>query len=221
MDLAEPKKLSGLTLDESSHSYRWNGELVPNVTKIIAPWTDWSRIPAAVLEAARDRGKVRHKLVEADCFGTTDEYDWPEWTAGARKAWERCKEETGFVCWMSERRLYHRALGYAGTADLFGEFTKLKNVRGPVNVDVKGSDFARAAIGLQLAAYTAAWNEDAPKDLRVPSENRFALILADNGSYRLLSIKDREAFINRDDWIDFVAALRQHRFRERHYGSRT
>jgi hypothetical protein len=202
-----------LTFDEEKHEYRWGGRVVPNVTRIIAPWTDWSLIPPDRLEAARQRGKVRHKLVEADCMGTTHLYDWPEWTAGARRAWERCKEETGFVAWTSEQRLYHRVYGYAGTADLFGEATKLKGANGPLNWDVKGSEYAGAAIGLQLAAYTCAWNEDAPKDMKVPMANRFALILQDDGKYRL------SRYLDPEDWIDFLAALRQLRFRERHYGS--
>lgn len=215
MDQREQQKLAGLTFDPVAHRYFWNGRPVPNVTRIIEPWTDWSRIPPAVLERARQKGTVRHKLVEADCLGTTDQYEWPEWTKGARQAWEKCKAETGFVAWASERKLYHRLYGFAGTADLFGEFTKLKGVAGPCNVDVKGSDYAGAAIGLQLAAYTDTWNEDAPKDLRVPMLNRFALILKDNGSYQLIRYPDP------DDWMDFVAALRQFKFREKHYGSST
>lgn len=203
-----------LTFDEKEHRYYWGGRLVPNVTRLIEPWTDWSRIPPDVLERARQRGQVRHKLVEADCLGTTHLYDWPAWTAGARRAWERCKDETGFVAWFSEKQLYHRIYGYAGTADLFGEATKLKNVKGPVNWDVKGSEYAGRAIGLQLAAYTNAWNEEAPKDLRVPNANRFALILKDDGTYKL------PRYDEGDDWIDFLAALRQWKFKEKHYGSR-
>lgn len=213
MDLAERQGVTpGLTFDEGPHRYYWNGRPVPNVTSIIAPWTDWSLIPPERLEAARQRGKARHKMVEVDCLGLEHEYTWPEWIAGARMAWERFKDDTGFICWTPEKKLYHRVYGYAGTADLFGELPKLgKKVNGPANIDVKGSEYAGPAIGLQLGAYTQAWNEDAPKDLRIPMANRFALILGDDGKYRLSRYPDPE------DWIDFLAALRQHRFRERHY----
>jgi hypothetical protein len=199
-----------LTFDEKAHRYFWHGQPVPNVTRVLAPWTDYSHIPPATLERAQQEGKAVHFYVEQDCIGLAHKFGWPDWMAGHIKAWGRFKEETSFQCWFAERKLYNRKMGYAGTADLFGELPSV----GPVCIDVKRSFYAGPIIGLQTAAYTDSHNGDAPKDMRVPSENRFALRLDADGKYRL------QRFPDPDDWMDFVAALRQHRFREKHYVSR-
>lgn len=204
-----------LTFDAASHTYRWEGQLVPNVTRVLAPWCDYSHIPAEVLARAQHQGVAVHKMVEEHCKGLAHRFTWPDWMAGHINAWHRFVEETGFQCWFSEHKIFHKKLRYAGTPDLIGELPKLRDVKGPANIDVKRSFYAGPIIGLQTAAYTEAHNSDAPKDLKVPTANRFALRLDADGTYRL------QRYAGEDDWVDFVAALRQHRFREKHYGSRT
>lgn len=201
-----------LTFDEPRHIYHFSGRLVPSVTQVIAPWCDFSMIPPDVLEKARQEGQAIHKMVELICKGLA--FDMPEWMRGHRLAFDRFVEDTGFECWAAEKRLYHE-IGYAGTADLFGMLPKLRNVLGPANLDIKRSFYGGPTIGLQLAAYSRAWNEEAPKDMAIPDANRFALRLDADGKYRL------QRFPGPDDWVDFLAALRQHKFKERHYGSRT
>ena len=34
--------MSGLTFDEATHTYRFNGNVVPGVTSILSPLTDFS-----------------------------------------------------------------------------------------------------------------------------------------------------------------------------------
>lgn len=201
-----------LSFDEPSHTYRWNERVVPSVTQALAPWCDFSHIPPAVLERARQQGVAIHKMVELLCNGLP--FAMPDWMHGHREAFNRFLDDTGFECWAAERRLYH-PIGYAGTADLFGLMPKLgRKVSGPVNIDVKRSFYGGPIIGLQTAGYSRAWNAEAPKDMQVPEANRYALRLDADGKYRLQRYPDP------DDWIDFLAALRQHHFREKHYGNR-
>lgn len=206
-----------LTFDEAAHIYHWKGVRVPNVTSIIAPLTDYSMIPAATLERARQQGIAVHKMVELDCKGELNLAPWneeqqtglPEWLLPYYAAWCRFKDETGFECWDAERRDYHEGLGYAGTLDLAGSLRKLPKVKGPALVDVKRSFLAGPAIGLQLVAYERMRNERVTKDLR--THYRFALRLDKDCGYRLQEYSDP------DDWGAFVACLQQLRWKEKHY----
>lgn len=198
-----------LTFEESSHTYRWNGVVVPNVTKIISPLTDYSHIPSATLARAQAEGIAVHKLVELDCKNDLNLDLLPEWLRPYFKAWCRFKDETGFECWDAERRFYNESLGYAGTLDLAGLLPKLPKVKGGAMIDVKRSLYAGPAIGLQTIAYEGGRNALVPKDLR--TSRRFALILKPDESYRLPEFNDP------DDRGAFLACLQQFRWKEKHY----
>lgn len=202
-----------LTFDSAAHRYYWHGQPVPNVTRIIAPLTDYSRIPPEVLQRAQEQGKAIHKMVELDCRGRLDTDNLPEWMRPRYRAWCNFKAQTGFICWDSERMGYCEAFGYGYTLDLAGRMPLLKNVKGGALIDIKRSLYGGAAIGLQLAAYEEARNREVEKDLR--TVHRFALLLNDNESYRL------EPFTDRDDYLAFFACLQQLRWREKHYGKRS
>lgn len=201
-----------LTFDETAHVYYWHGKPRPNVTRIIAPLTDYSMIPAARLERARQQGVAVHRMVELDCKNDLDVATLPEWLRPYLAAWHRFKDETGFECWDAERRFYNERLGYAGTLDLAGILHKLPKIRDGAIIDVKRSLFGGPAIGLQTVAYEDGRNALVPKDLR--TRYRFALILNADGSYRLPEYNDP------DDRAAFLACLQQTRWKEKHYGNR-
>lgn len=198
-----------LAFDAATHTYTWQGEVVPHVTGIISHLTSYDRIPPESLERARQQGVAVHKMVELDCKGTLA--DLPEWMFGHFDAWCRFKAESGFECWASERYLFHSRLGYAGTVDLVGLLPKLRTSKKPAVLDVKRSFYAGPAIGLQTAGYLEAANT-APGMDRI--EERYALKLDANGTYRLQRYEDR------DDSIAFLACLQQLRWKEKHYGNR-
>jgi len=199
-----------LTFDQAAHQYFWNGARVPNVTSILAPLTDYSRIPPDVLERARQQGIAIHRMVELDCKNDLDSV--PEWMKGHHEAWCKFKDDTGFECWFSESKVYHEKMGYAGTPDLGGLLTKLKTTKpklsAPALIDVKRSFYAGPVIGLQLAAYEMARNSTVLKDLR--TELRFALRLDADGKYRL------EPFVDRNDFAVFTAQLATYRWKEKY-----
>lgn len=199
-----------LAFDPIAHEYRWNGAVIPHVTGIIAPLTNYDKIPPDVLERARQEGTAVHKMVELDCKNDLDLVKLPAWMAGRYSAWIRFKEETGFECWASERQVYHQRLGYGGTLDLEGVLPKLRTSKKPAVIDVKRSFYAGPAIGLQTAAYEGAANSEKRRDA---IEERYALLLNANGTYRLQRYEDR------DDHAAFLACLQQLRWKEKHYGS--
>ena len=196
-----------LTFDAPAHHYFWNGVRVPNVTSILAPLTDYSKIPRGQLERARQQGIAVHKMVELDCKGDLDTDALPEWMAGHFAAWEKFKAEIDFELWSSEQPVYHKGMSYAGTLDLTGMPCNLKH-KDAALIDVKRSFYAGPVIGLQLAAYEKARNDSVEKALR--TKHRFALRLDVDGQYRL------EAFEDRNDFTVFTACLALHRWKERH-----
>ena len=183
-----------LEFDEPSHTYRIDGRVVPSVTQVLKPLTDFSHIDPATLENARQEGVAIHKMVELDVTGDLDEDQLPDWLRGRLKAWRSFRDMTGLHPIAAELRM--AGPGVAGTLDLVVRVRKAVWL-----VDLKRSLYAGRAIGLQTAAYARLWNALRP-ELRVT--NRFALVLADNGTYRLTEFKDPH-----DDAV-FMAALVMH-----------
>lgn len=203
-----------LTFDEAGHRYFWNGKRVPNVTSIIAALTDYSKIPPDQLEIARQQGIQIHKMVELDCRGDLDlehffSDDAVGWMHGHYQGWLKFKADTGFLCWDSERRVYHHLLGYAGTLDLAGILPHLEGREKRAIIDVKRSLFGGPSIGLQTIGYQDARNAIVERDRR--TERRFALVLRADGTYRLTEYDDH------DDRAAFLACLQQLRWRAKHY----
>lgn len=198
-----------LTFDEATHTYRWNGDVVPNVTRVIAPLTDYSRIPPDTLARAQAEGIAVHKMVELHCRGTLKEV--PDWMRGHLAAWEKFLAESGMDVWLSEHRVYHPAMRYAGTLDLYGEVKKLKAFTGPALLDVKRSFYGGPAIGLQTAAYDTALATD---KAITRARHRAALQLRPDGTYRLKKFDDKM------DHAVFAAMLTTQRWKEKNYASR-
>ena len=195
-----------LTFDAPTHTYFWNDSPVPNVTSILSGLVDYSRVPPERLLKAQQEGIAIHKMVELDCDNRLDVAALPEWMKPLYAGWQRFKEETGFVAFLSEKPLYHRSLRYAGTPDLAGEAPKLKKVKGAVLIDVKRGLYAGSVIGLQTAAYAEllACDMDYPR-----IKHRFALVLGPD-KYTLT------AFDDPSDKAVFVAQLSIYRWKERH-----
>lgn len=199
-----------LTFDEAAHRYYWHGQWVPNVTSILKPLTDYSMIPPAVLEHARQQGVAVHKMVDLHCRNDLDEATLPEWMTGHFAAWKRFLAESRFEVWGSERRLFHPKMCYAGTLDLIGIFRDGDYAGEPSIIDIKRSLFAGPVIGLQLSGYMHAWNDSLKVGDARKVSGRYALQLRDNGTYRL------EPFEDKGDWATFVAMLTQWRWKHKH-----
>ncbi|MHB0965551.1 MAG: hypothetical protein ACYC36_03765 [Bellilinea sp.] len=196
-----------LEFNEERHEYRWNGVIVPSVTQILKPLTDFSRISPAILEHARQQGVAIHKMVELELAGDLDISSLPEWMLPYYTAWGKFVAETGFECVASEQQVYHNKLGYAGTVDLVGA---MRGAGGLALLDIKRSLSAGAVIGLQLSGYAQAWDsQDIPGRAHV-IKHRYALQLIQNGTYKL------EPFNDPSDSSAFLACLTMHRWREKH-----
>lgn len=186
-----------LTFDAAAHEYRWNGRLVPNVTRVLQPLTDLGRIPADALEIARQKGVAVHRMVDLDFLGDLDEDRLPEWMRPVLDTWRKFVAESGFRTVVSEHRVYHSTYGYAGTLDRYGE---LVHAGAFAFIDVKRSFLAGNVIGMQLIAYQRAYI-DQEKDRNAKKALRYALRLNENAPYRL------EPYTDEDQFQDFLACL--------------
>ena len=198
-----------LTFNEDRHEYFWDGKIVPSVTKIIAPLSDYSHIQSGVMEKARAEGNAIHHMVEWFEDGVLDEANLPAWMRPRLAAWKKFKAESGWETDACEKRLYHKQFGYAGTCDLCGTAPKFPKLKGRGIVDLKRSLYDDPATGVQTAAYAEAENHMQGRHVMLINW-RAGLKLNDDGRYRLHQFKSKA------DWPTFLACLTVHRFKEQH-----
>lgn len=140
--------------DPEQHEYRIDGVRVPSVTEILGILTDFSGIPDAVLENARDRGEKLAKALNLYNRGALDPGSCDDETRSGVDAWAQYLEDTGAVVVESETPVFHVGLKYAGTPDCVlavGNRYKIP--------DVKASYAPPPTVGAQTSAYAAAWTE--------------------------------------------------------------
>ncbi len=184
-----------LTFDPGSHTYCWDGKEVPGVTSILGAegFVDdrW------FTDEARDRGKAVHRVCELWNRRILDQYDYDWKLDPYLTAWERFEIETGAGDWeLIEHRVYHEALGYAGTFDVLGPVFGTRTL-----VDIKSGE-PGAAAAIQTAAYVAAHDG--------PWCGRMAVHLMPDGRYR---IHDYGLETQLSDLETFAAALRINRWK--------
>lgn len=198
-----------LEFDEPTHTYRFDGKPVANVTRILASESPYGSLDPAMLEIARQKGKHVHKMIELDVAGTLDEGTLPDWMIPALVEWRRFRADTHFEVMFSEKKLFHPVFRYAGTLDLFGHLYPGTHVATPALIDLKRSFLAGHVTGLQTVAYLDALAYDADFEQLSPAEQkristktqRFAMRLREDGRYKL------ERFADPKDRTDFLAAL--------------
>ena len=118
MAVVLPDTSKELTFDDAKHIYRLNGIIIPSVTQVMKPLSDetYRDVDAKVLRRAAGKGTAVHNAIENYLsFGIEDIE--PE-HAGYFTAFLRWFSEYNPQVIAAEYRLYHKFMGYAGTADL-------------------------------------------------------------------------------------------------------
>lgn len=199
-----------LSFDEPTHVYRWNGNVVPGVTRALDGLTDYRWVTAEQLELAREEGKAIHYMVELYAKNDLDERELDPWFGPRLVALKKLIADTQMKVIASEEKVYHPGFGYAGCLDLAATLVVPGMDKKPIEaraiLDVKRSFAAGAAIGLQLAAYMEAKNAASTEKF----DRRYALQLRDDGTYRLREFDDKS------DFQTFLACLIRHKWKERH-----
>ena len=188
---------------ESGHIYRVDGKVVPSVTQILEPLNNFDNVPPHVLETAAERGKAVHRLCEYHDYG--QEVDVPWELSGYLDAWIAFLAGTGCEVELIELRLYHEAMGYAGTLDRLLRHPKGKRVLG----DIKATYDHVPTVGPQTAAYEWLWNSNNEDD---HIDERWSIRLMKDGKFDLVPLKERS------DFSIFTSALNISNWRAKHYG---
>jgi hypothetical protein len=146
-----------LQFNEERHEYTLGGVVYPSVSEIIAPLVDFSRIPAATLEFARDRGVAVHKACELLDLGTLD------WTTVDERISPYITSYEAFLNsfslrWTSiEQREHHKTMYYAGTPDRRGIvreiLTQGRESTKTILVDIKATYALAPSVQVQLSGY--------------------------------------------------------------------
>jgi hypothetical protein len=187
-----------LEFDAPSHTYRLAGRRLPSVTEILGILVDFSDVPPAVLENARRRGEQVHAMIDLDNREQLDESSVTDELAPYLEAWRRFLSESGAVVISSELRVYHAKLGYAGTADLLLDWNGRY-----VLPDIKATSVVPKTVGVQTAAYAAAYHEMHGGRGRRPER---ACIHLKDGKHQVHWRRDQA------DYQMFVSCLNVYRF---------
>lgn len=175
-----------ITFDEETHTYTAGGVIVPSVTQIISAAGLYGNT-SFYTEESRLRGSYVHQIIEYHLSGELDESTIDESLRPYFDAWLRFVEESKYESEECEKRLAHNYLRYAGTIDHVGHLNGLFSI-----IDVKTGQSIHPATAIQTAGYSGLLNTYAA---------RFALLLKDDGTYKLQSYKSSE------DKDVFLAAL--------------
>lgn len=187
-----------LTLDEATHTYRLGEVVVPSVTQVLRPLSNFDAIPKHVLEAKADLGRRVHYACQLDDENDLDEdsveFDVDPYLQG----WRKFLRESGAVVLLNEQQVFDPVWRFAGTLDNVLCLDGFKWV-----VDKKTCFTVPMAAGPQTAAYLRALGDDTVT-------HRAAVRLRPDGTYRF------DPLSGADDWSVFMSCLTLHRFKERH-----
>lgn len=191
-----------LCFDEATHTYTYNGNVLPSVTQVIDfAYNAFENIPWAVLEQARQRGQAVHRATELWDEGTLDVGTLDDSIAPYLSAWIKFKEDVDLIICAREKITYNLKDGYAGKLDVKGVGRRLRNSCMSI-FDIKSAESPIELTGLQTGAY-----EQAERWLRLLTGtcNRYGVYLSRNGTYRLVQ------YDHANDFLRFKKALRDYK----------
>lgn len=189
--------MSELQLDAEHHIYTRNGKVLPSVTQIIKPITEYSSmISEEVMEHAARRGRAVHKACEIIDMGLEFAEPLDEEIVPYVDAWKLFCAEKRVTITATEQILFHPTMHYAGTFDAIGMIGNDEWL-----IDRKAITQLTPAIGVQTAGYAGMLGRKV---------RRAAVQLKPDGKYIF------EEYPLRTDWPVFVACLTVFNFKHNH-----
>ena len=157
---------------------------LPRVTEILQSvglGPDFSAVPPAALEYARERGRAVHAAIEAEVYGYLDETTLSEDVRVRLDAYRRFVKESGYQTTHTEIEVASTTWRYRGHPDSIGWLGTPRTL-----LDWKATEavFLDAA-AYQLAGYRVAWNEQRPC---YPIDAAAVVQLKGDGTYRVHEI---------------------------------
>lgn len=167
-----------LRFDPVEHRYFVGDVEYPSVSSIIAPLVDYSMVPEARLEFARDRGTAVHLACHLDDIGELDEDSVDQEHVLPRlTAWRKFKADFKPKIVFSEMAMFRHddVYRFAGTPDRAMEIGRLKVVG-----DIKNVAEMSPVTGVQLSGYELLL----AGAVGFRAKDRWGIQLRGNGTYR-------------------------------------
>lgn len=167
--------------EPETHTYFLGNEILPSVSEIIRPLTNYDNVPIERLKNGQEYGTAVHRAIE---LWLKDDLDETTLDKALKKPLD------AFVNWYTsfieahgkpvatEQRFYHQKLKYAGTPDLVFE---------ECIVDFKTRKFNKVTDVVQLSAYEKLVSDFPPKNL-------YVLEIEVEGNIKLVNAKDKHAW---------------------------
>jgi len=139
-----------LTYDDKNHIYRVDGAIYPSVTQILNDMgmTDFSAVPADVLERAQKFGTAVHKATELYDVQDLDFKNLDTAVVPYIEAWAKFKDDYKVRILQIEKAGFDSTFRYAGRVDRLGKIGDLGAL-----IDIKTSTALAPATAIQTAAY--------------------------------------------------------------------
>lgn len=142
-----------LTFDADKHEYRFAGKVIPSVTQILAPLSNFGAVHPDVLAAAQQFGTAVHLACELDDLGQLDLAALDPALVPYLEGWRAFCADYAVKWDAIESRIFHAPMGYAGTLDRAGLVKGKQAI-----VDIKSGATLMPSVGPQLAAYAQAYS---------------------------------------------------------------
>lgn len=195
----------GLVRDEEEHVYRYQGRVVPGITRLMEPIHSYDGVPDWVLERKAELGSLVHLACELYDKDDLDEETLSPALAPYLEAWKSFRKAHTGRMHAVEPKLFHHGMGYAGQPDRWMQIDTEYDV-----LEIKTTSQLFNAVGVQLAAQERLLEAAQPGHRR---GKRFAIQLKADGRYTLREYKDPH------DWPTFIALLTTHNWFAR-YGNK-
>jgi hypothetical protein len=194
----------GLTRDEEEHVYKFQGRVVPGITRLMEPIHSYDGVPEWILERKAHLGSCVHLATELwDNDDLAEDSLSPD-LVPYLEAWKTFRKENAGRIHAVEPKLYHAGMGYAGQPDRCMQIDTDYDV-----LEIKTTSRLFNAVGVQLMAQKHLL-ESAMPGMRIGK--RIAIQLKADGRYQLREYKDPH------DWPVFVALLSVHNWNTRYHG---
>lgn len=195
-----------IDFDEKKHLYQIDGQKVKSVTQILKEegFIDFSKVPAAILDAAANFGRAVHK---ATALYDSDDLDYSTLDKELEPyldGWIKFKKDTGITFSDIETPIASKRLMLAGTPDrnraIFHDKLTI--------VEIKSVTVFSRAIALQLAGYELIENEG--KKVKDKIKQKVGVRLKGDGDYELTP----KTYFSPYDTNIFLGALLGNRWKE-------
>jgi hypothetical protein len=176
-----------IDFDESTHTYRVAGVVIPSATQIITglAMVDFGAVPKHNLIEGRDRGREVHAICESFDKGILSIPSIDPRLVGYFKAYlQFCKDFNPE--WLEiETMYYNQTWGYCMRLDRIGLIGKKI-----ILLDLKTSQMKMPSHCIQTALYQKGWEENTGKKIH----ERWVLQLVEDGKYKIKEHKNNSDF---------------------------